>query len=222
MEGPFDLAICCFNTLQHLLTDADLLQAFRAARESIAATGVYAFDIYQPNPAWLAAEQQDRLARSITDPHGRHLEIREDMAYDAGTRVVDLNWRLVDRDTPGQPPLASTSYRLRQHFAEDVLRLLAEAGLSVLARYGDFDRSELRAPIPGSRSWSVRGPDVRRSSAPRRAAGRPRYPRPAGTAPATSPPRCGGRLRARAAARAPRPARARPAAGARTRRKPAR
>lgn len=145
VDGTFDLVYCCFNTLQHLLTDADLLEAFRAARDSLDAGGAYAFDLYQPNRAWLADAKQDRLARSVTDPEGRRLEIREDMTYDPGTQVVDLNWRLVDRDAPSAPPLAATSYRLRQHFAGDVLQALSESGLSVVARYGDFDGSTFNA-----------------------------------------------------------------------------
>lgn len=145
VEGPFDFVFCCFNTLQHLLLDQDLVQAFVAARGLLAASGVYAFDLYQPSPAWLAAEQHNRLARSVVDPEGRHLEIREDMRYDPTTRVVDLNWRLVDANRPGQEPLAGTSYRLRQYFADDLMRQIAEAGLVVLARYGDFDKSQFDA-----------------------------------------------------------------------------
>jgi SAM-dependent methyltransferase len=142
VEGPFDFVFCCFNTLQHLLLDHDIVQAFVAARELLAPSGLYAFDLYQPSPAWLAAEQQNRLARSVVDPGGRRLEIREDMRYDPSTRIVDLNWRLVNADRPDQEPLASTSYRLRQHFADDLMRQIAQAGLVVHSRYGDFDKSE--------------------------------------------------------------------------------
>ncbi|MCX7041891.1 MAG: class I SAM-dependent methyltransferase [Gammaproteobacteria bacterium] len=145
VDGPFDLVFCCFNTLQHLLLDQDLVQAFVAARDLLAPTGIYAFDLYQPSLSWLAAEQPDRLARSVVDPEGRRLEIREDMRYDARTRIVDLNWRLVNADHPGQEPLASTSYRLRQHFAEDLMGQLEQAGLVVHARYGDFDKSGFNA-----------------------------------------------------------------------------
>ena len=145
VKGPFDFVFCCFNTLQHLLLDQDLVQAFVAARELLSPSGVYAFDIYQPSASWLAAEQPDRLARSVVDPDGRRLEIREDMRYDASTRIVDLDWKLVEADRPAQAPLASTSYRLRQHFADDLMRHLAQAGLAVHARYGDFDRSPFNA-----------------------------------------------------------------------------
>src|SRR6266704_1207812 len=30
VQGPFDLVFCCYNTLQHLLDNEDLVQAFRA------------------------------------------------------------------------------------------------------------------------------------------------------------------------------------------------
>jgi SAM-dependent methyltransferase len=141
VQGRFDLAFCCFNTLQHLLRDEDLLQALVSARELLVDDGIFAFDIYQPNIAYLSIEQKNRLARSITDGQGRHLEIRENTVYDADAHILSLQWRMVDRDKPDQPPLARTGYRLRQYFAAEILRMLAGAGLVVHERYGDFDRS---------------------------------------------------------------------------------
>jgi SAM-dependent methyltransferase len=141
VEGPFDLVFCCYNTLQHLLVDADLAQAFRAVHDLLNTDGIFAFDIYQPNVAYLSIPRTNAMARSITGRNGRYLEIREDHVYDPDTKLVTLNWRLVDRDHADKPPLAHTSYHLRQHFPADVDRLLAGAGLVVRERYGDFDRS---------------------------------------------------------------------------------
>jgi SAM-dependent methyltransferase len=141
VTGRFDLVTCCFNTLQHLLADADLAQALRAARELLADGGRFAFDVYQPNLAYLAIEGRDRVSRRFADTDGRALEIREDARYDPATRVLELDWRLVDPAHPQAPPMASTHYRLRQYFAADIERALAAAGLRIVERYGDFDRS---------------------------------------------------------------------------------
>lgn len=141
LDGRFDLVFSGFNTLQHLLTDDDLLAAFAAARAHVADGGRFAFDIYQPNLAYLSRPAHDRLARSLVDADGRALEIREDAAYDADAAILTLDWRLVPRDAPGAPPLATTRYRLRQHFPADVQRLLAASGWRIAERHGDFDRS---------------------------------------------------------------------------------
>jgi SAM-dependent methyltransferase len=141
VQGSFDLAFCCYNTLQHLLDDEDLVQAFRSVRGLIQPDGVFAFDIYQPNVAYLSAPQTNRMARSIIDRTGRYLEIREDHVYDPDTQLATFCWRLVERDKPGEPPLARTRYRFRQYFPADLDRLLSSAGLFVHERYGDFDRS---------------------------------------------------------------------------------
>ena len=141
VQGSFDLVFCCYNSLQHLLDDDDLVQAFRAARDLLHPDGIYAFDIYQPNMAYLSTPEFNRMARAITDAKGRHLEIREDHVYDPATELLTFDWRLVNRDKPDAPPLARTHYRFRQYFAANLDRLVASAGLVVHERYGDYDRS---------------------------------------------------------------------------------
>jgi SAM-dependent methyltransferase len=141
VEGQFDVVYSCYNTLQHLVRDEDLLQTFHVARDLMRVEGTFAFDMYQPNVAYLSVAQTDRLARSITDSHGDRLEIREDHVYASETRMMTIDWRLLDPDKPSAAPLAQTRYRLRQYFAADIERLLASAGLAIRERYGDFDRS---------------------------------------------------------------------------------
>lgn len=141
VQGPFDFVFCCFNTLQFLLRSQDLAQTFATVRDLLQQDGIFAFDIYKPNVAYLLEPKTDRLARAVTDDRGRNLEIREDTSYDPGAHVLKLNWRMVDRDRPSDPPLASTSYRLRQYFPAEIDSLLAAAGLVVHERYGEFDRS---------------------------------------------------------------------------------
>jgi SAM-dependent methyltransferase len=140
--GPFDLVFCCFNTLQLLLSDDDLAQAFRAARQLIGSDGgIFAFDIYQPNLEYLRTARTNRIARSVTDEKGRHLEIREDTRYEPNSRVLTINWRLVEEGKSGALPLSRTRYQMRQYFPAEIDRLLTTSGLAVRERYGDFDRT---------------------------------------------------------------------------------
>jgi SAM-dependent methyltransferase len=141
VDGPFDLVISCFNTLQHLLADEDLSRALRETGRVIAPQGVFAFDIYRPNMSYLARPHRDHLARSITTRDGRELEVREDTNYDPDSRVLTIDWRLVEERSPASAPLATTRYQMRQYLPEELDRLLAISGFKVEERFGDLDRS---------------------------------------------------------------------------------
>ena len=140
--GPFDLVVCCFNTLQMLTDDADLVRTFRSVGRLLAPSGRFAFDVYQPNLDFLSRGHVDRLAKSATDPAGRRLETREDAHYDPETSVLTLDWRLLD-DTSAE--VSRTTFELRQYFPDDLRRLLSDGGLEVVERYGELDRSPFTA-----------------------------------------------------------------------------
>ena len=141
VSGPFDLIISCFNTLQHLLTDEDLALAFGEARRVIADDGFFAFDIYHPNAGYLSRRHRDHLARMVSTADGRQLEIREDTDYDRDSRVITIDWRLVEKRSCSPRLLTTTRYRMRQYFPDEIERLLTAAGLAVRERFGDFDLS---------------------------------------------------------------------------------
>lgn len=141
--GPVDLAICCYNSLQHL--DAHGLGlAFRSIRSVLAAGGRFAFDIYRPNLPYLRESRTDTIARQLHDSDGTRLEIREDSVFDEKMMLLRLNWRLVHADAPFATPLAQTSYELWQHQPETIDAALAASGFQVLYKYSDLDQSPWR------------------------------------------------------------------------------
>lgn len=140
VSGKFDLIVCCYNTLHECQTDDDVLHMFGSARTLLADHGTFAFDLYQPNVEYLKAPQQNRLVRRVRGHLGKELELREDAFYDAASRVYTLNWRIEESGVQ-KAPVARLCYRYRQYYAADVERLLASAGLAILERFGDLDRS---------------------------------------------------------------------------------
>jgi SAM-dependent methyltransferase len=140
VSGKYDLVICCFNVLQMLLNEDDVGSALRGARHLLAPGGRFAFDIYQPNLAYLRVPQTNRLVRSVTDDRGRIIELRENAYYDSKTRVLDLDWRLVERGGAGSL-LGTLHNRMRQYFPAEIEGFVTGAGLVIKERYGDFDRS---------------------------------------------------------------------------------
>jgi SAM-dependent methyltransferase len=142
-EEQFDLVYCPINTLQVLLDDADLLATFSAARRLLAPGGRFAFDIYRPDHDWLRAPRSDVPGRRV-EFEGRSLQLRESSVYDGTTRVLHLQWRLVDVEAPGTT-IAAIDHEIRQYEAAEVESLLQAAGLRILERYGDLDRSPFHA-----------------------------------------------------------------------------
>jgi SAM-dependent methyltransferase len=139
VDGRFDLVLCPFNTLRLLRRDDDLRRAFTSVRALLAEGGRFAFDVFRPNLEHLRVPKRDRLVRTVKEARGRALELREDAEYDAEARLLSLRWRIVESGRDGDP-VAATAYQLRQYFPEDLERLLHQAGLRIVERFGDFQR----------------------------------------------------------------------------------
>jgi SAM-dependent methyltransferase len=134
VTGPFDLIVSGLNTIQHLLTDAEMLATFGSVRRLLAPSGIFAFDIFNPDPAFLQPLRQDSLVRRLSGPQGL-FELRECTSYDKDNRVLTISWRLPPIDAgPGD----TARFRMRQYWPEDISSLLAKAGLAVVDLYGDF------------------------------------------------------------------------------------
>lgn len=141
VSGCFDLVVCCFNGVQLLFRDDDLLQAFRAVRNLLTPDGMFAFDLYRPDLDVLNAPRPERLARSFIDRQGRQIEVKERTEYDPSSRVFITDWYLLEQGRPDASPLFHLRMGLRQYFPEEIERLLTAAGLALRERYGDFARS---------------------------------------------------------------------------------
>ncbi|MEM9783289.1 MAG: class I SAM-dependent methyltransferase [Pseudomonadota bacterium] len=142
----YDLAICCFYTMQVLSTDEDLATAFASIREALTDGGRFAFDIHQPNTEFLSMAaagglEDGRVVREFTDGTGRALRIREHSTYDPESLLFSGTWHLHDGETDERIEIAPMVQTLRQIFPDVAERLLDGAGLKIVERYGDLDRS---------------------------------------------------------------------------------
>ena len=145
VRGPFDLVVCCYNAIQLLPSEKDLVAFFVVVRSLVATKGVFAFDVIQPNLPYLLNPEPNRLMRTLTDATGRRLEQRRDYFYDPGTRLLRVEQRLVDPDVCAATPLARLLVEYRQYATVEIEAALASAGFTICSRYGDFDRSPLVA-----------------------------------------------------------------------------
>jgi SAM-dependent methyltransferase len=151
VDGPFDLIAVPFNSLAYLTSRESRIDCLRAARSLLAPGGRFAFDLVAPRYDFLAeavgactplrvdadhsAPDQGitRFLRSYTDAYDAASQTlrstnRYEIFYEDGRvehRITDLNWHI--------------------YFPEELELLLESAGLSVVERYGDYDRSPWNA-----------------------------------------------------------------------------
>ena len=143
VTGSFDLVICCFNTLQELLTDEDLGWMLRYVRGVLNPSGIFAFDIYQPNLEYLSRPRFNRVARLANAAGGERLEVREDYVFDATSEVLTIEWRLHANNMPERMVLPPLRYFYRQYSPATIERHLCAAGFAIEEQYGGFDGSPL-------------------------------------------------------------------------------
>jgi SAM-dependent methyltransferase len=147
LDGPFDLVTIPFNSLAYVHAREDRLACLRAARALLAPGGRFAFDIIAPRYDFLAEAllpcppvrvdaDHPALEHGVTrfrrtysdkyDPSTQTLRStnRYEIFYEDGRvehRIGDLDWHI--------------------YFPDELELLLDAAGLKVVERYGDYDRS---------------------------------------------------------------------------------
>jgi SAM-dependent methyltransferase len=138
----FTLALCAFHSVQHLISDSEILTFLRSVRRALRPGGWIAFDLLPSPPALLAADPTRRRARTLF----RHPTTRERLvyttssAYAAARHALHMRFHYQPIDARGRPVGDERTVRLchRQIAPEGVERLLREAGLRLLARFGSF------------------------------------------------------------------------------------
>lgn len=138
LRRQFDLIFVARNSLLHLLATADVLAAFRAVSRHLTRDGIFAFDIFTPNPRLLARPSGQRfpVMEVSTEKFGR-LSVEETCDYDSAAQVNRSTWYIStqDRRDAWVVPLV-----LRSIFPQELPLLLSAAGFELVNRFGELSR----------------------------------------------------------------------------------
>ena len=146
LDRKFNLIVVARNSLLHLLTTEDLLTTLTAVRRHLAPDGVFAFDIFNPDPARLARPSGQRFpAMEVSTARFGPLYVEETHDYDSATQVNRATWYI---STPHRRDAWVVPMVLRSIFPQELPSLISAAGLELIDRWGELSR----APFgPGSR-----------------------------------------------------------------------
>ena len=159
----FALAIVAFHGIQHLVTDAELLGFFRSVRAALIPGGWLAFDLFAPDPEFMARVRAAGPARRWHRTLFRHPVTGRREAYSAsyafdarrGTLLTTFHYQPVD--ALGRRRGAERHVRLchRQLEPSAVADLLTRAGLALLQSWGDFRGAPLEPATSGGSEQHV-------------------------------------------------------------------
>lgn len=142
-QPRFAIALCAFHSVQHLVTDDQLLAFLHAAARSLAPGGWLAFDVLPPDPAWLARDPDRRWARTVFrhPATGQRFAYTTNHVYDGEHRTLHMRLYYQPLDGAGAPAGAEQVVRLchRQLWPDEVRALLDRAGFRLLGAFGGFD-----------------------------------------------------------------------------------
>ncbi|MEF8827060.1 MAG: class I SAM-dependent methyltransferase [Halapricum sp.] len=133
VDRAYELVICPFNAVQHLLTVDDQLAALRSAYDALAPGGEFVFDVFVPSFDIICREYGEWTSSEVTyrgDPH----EFRE------RSRIVDEVAQQFRVENELRTPDGETVFAI-----EHDLVMLPERNVELLARLSPFPE------------WSVQG-----------------------------------------------------------------
>jgi SAM-dependent methyltransferase len=136
----FLFAVAAFHSIQHLETNAELRRFFAGAARALLPGGWLAFDTFAPNARFLARRPDERGGRTrFKHPQtGRPLIYTESHRLDGRVLAMTFHYQSVDRRGRRRGPERRISLRHRLLGPDEVRRLLAAAGLRLVARWGGF------------------------------------------------------------------------------------
>jgi SAM-dependent methyltransferase len=145
VKGKFGLVIAAFNVLEHLYTRGELDACLRRVAEHLEPGGVFAFDVQNPDLAWLVRDSTKRWAKTrFTDPTtGQAMFYSTNHDYDPVSQIVLI--RLYYDPVDGRSPGRVVKLSQRKYFPAELEALIAHAGLRLVERYGDFSFGPLDA-----------------------------------------------------------------------------
>ena len=140
----FALIFIARNSLLHLCSTDDILEAFAAVRRHLAPAGMFAFDVFNPDVRLLARPPGQRfpVMNVETESFGT-LSVEGTHDYDSATQVNRATWYV---SAPGKPDAWVLPMVLRSIFPQELP--LAVGGFHLASRFGDLSQQPFGPASP--------------------------------------------------------------------------
>jgi ubiquinone/menaquinone biosynthesis C-methylase UbiE len=141
----FTLAFVAVNSFMHLERVKDQLAALETMRHALVSDGVIVLDLFNPNPAELAQEDNRLVLEREFTLEGRRVFKFVTSESDLATQTSTMTYLFDEIDEQGTVTRHTTSFNLRWFYRYELEHLLARAGFMLLSLYGSYDLDEYNA-----------------------------------------------------------------------------
>ena len=142
----FNCIFVARNSLLHLSSTEDLIATFASVRRHLAPTGIFAFDVFNPDVKILARPPGQRFpVMNVTTDSFGSLTVQGTHDYDAVEQVDRWTWYISGVD---QPDRWVVSLVVRSIFPQELPLLLGAGGLRLTSRFGDLSRQPFGSGSP--------------------------------------------------------------------------
>lgn len=134
----FHSALIGFNSIFHLMTDADIQQCFESVYRHLVPGGKFLIDCFNPNPDFLYPDNQgQKKVFEFAHPDGGNCIVKETNEYQDLTQINRINWFFYrnGNDLPDQ-----YTFDLHMIYPGTMDRLLTNAGFTVTNKWGGYDK----------------------------------------------------------------------------------
>ena len=125
-KGAYDAAVCLFDSIGFLLTDADISDALCRVRQSLKPGGVFIVEAWH-GAAMLSAYDRVRVRR-FGSPGEEVVRVTE-TELDVGSQSATVSFTVFHQASDGRWDAFRGAHRNRFFFRQDLARLLEGAGL---------------------------------------------------------------------------------------------
>lgn len=142
----FALATMTGHAFQSFTTEADQDALIAAVHRHLDSGGLFAFDTRNKRPADIEVDGRESYWHSFEDAQGRTVDVSLIERWELETQL--LHCTTIRRWRDGGRPDQTKRISIRYVDVPTLNRKLADAGFTVEAQYGDWDRSPVGADSP--------------------------------------------------------------------------
>lgn len=146
LNKKFELILFPFNSIAHLLTNADLTSCFRCVKNHLSDKGRFVIDLFKPSLEILQRDPEKWFEQEgHPDPDGGTVSLTEQFRYNQATQIADITWRLKLSRGVKKP---DSKFKMRMLFPMELEALLDHCGLEIVSKYGNYDMSPFESDSP--------------------------------------------------------------------------
>lgn len=138
LNKKFDIIFVGYNSVHHILTNADFKKFLNCVKNHLTPHGRFYFDIFNPGLAFLIRQKIRKEMDEYIDPTtGERIFVTEDNQYDTATQINHVTYYYSKKD---HPDFHSHPLKMRCYFPKEMDALLSYNGFKILNKYGSFKK----------------------------------------------------------------------------------